>query len=696
MKISYNWLKEYLPKLPKPEKLAELLTAHSFEVKEITKTAKDYILDIDILPNRAHDCLSYIGVARECAAILKLKVKSPAKGEARHRRQNPKLIEDKKLKTADFIKVEVQDTEGCPRYTAKVITDIKVGTSPKWLKERLEAIGQNTINNIVDAANYIMFETGQPLHAFDYEKLSGKKIIVRKAKKGEKITTLDNEDYELSSDILVIADIESPLALAGIKGGKKAEITSKTRTIVLESANFNYASIRNTSKKIGLRTEASIRFEYDLDPNLASEAINQVAALIKEIAGGKVAKGIVDVYPKKVYPVKINLDLKKAEHVIGAEISKQEAVSKLKSLGFEIDNSLKVTVPTIRRDIKIQEDLIEEIARLIGYDDIKPKAPLGFIGITKTDDVLIITNKVKTILEGAGFNEVYNFSFVGEEDLHKIKVNPQNYIELENPLSADLKYLRKDLMINLLKNVKDNYKQFIGNDNLIKIFELGNVYSHPAGGQPEAERKMLAGAIVRQAEKIKGENFYELKGILDSLFVKLGINDYWYDDFKATPEYTDKVLWNKAAAAEIKIGDKEIGFLGEINSDILNNFNIKRKVAMFNLNFGVLLNLVSEELIYRSPSPYPAAVRDLAVLVDKGDRVGDVIKIIDDAGGELVQDVDLFDMYEGEEIPGGKKNLAFHIVFQSYEKTLKDEEIDKIFRKIIKELEKNNNWRVRK
>jgi len=691
MKISYNWLKEYLPKLPKPEKLAELLTAHSFEVKEITKTAKDYILDIDILPNRAHDCLSYIGVARECAALLKSKIQIPCLAG---RQAKSKLIEDKRLKTSDFIKVEIQDKEGCLRYTARVIDGVKIGPSPKWLKQRLESINQNTINNIVDAANYIMLETGQPLHAFDYEKLSGKKIIVRKAKKGEKITTLDNEDYELSSDILVIADIESPLALAGIKGGKKAEITSKTRTIVLESANFNYASIRNTSKKIGLRTEASIRFEYDLDPNLASEAINQAAALIKEIAGGKVAKGIIDVYPKKVYPVKINLDLKKTERVIGAEISKQEAVNKLKSLGFEIDNSLKVTIPTIRQDIKIQEDLIEEIARLIGYDDIKPKAPLGFIGITKTDDVLIITNKAKTILEGAGFNEVYNFSFVGEEDLHRIKVNPQNYIELENPLSADLKYLRKDLMINLLKNVKDNYKQFVGSDNLIKIFELGNVY-HIEGNKTK-EEKMLAGAIVRQTEKIKGENFYELKGILDSLFVKLGINDYWYDDFKATPEYTDKVLWNNAAAAEIKIGDKEIGFLGEINSDILNNFNIKRKVAIFNLNFEVLLNLVSEELIYRSPSPYPAAMRDLAVLVDKRDRVGDVIKIIDDAGGELVQDVDLFDMYEGEEIPGGKKNLAFHIVFQSYEKTLKDEEIDKIFRKIIKELEKNNNWRVRK
>jgi phenylalanyl-tRNA synthetase beta chain len=700
MKISYNWLKEYLPRLPKPEKLAELLTTHSFEVKNLEEIRNpkheirnDYILDIDILPNRAHDCLSYIGVARECSALLN------SKSEAR----NPKLIEDKKIKIQDFLTVNVQDKEECPRYTARAITNIKIGPSPKWLREKLESIEQKSINNIVDATNYVMFETGQPLHAFDFDKISGAKsqipssksktVFIRKAKKGEKIITLDNEEYKLT-DELVIADSKGPLALAGIKGGKKAEITNKTKTIVLESANFNYALIRNASRKMGLRTDASMRFEYGLDPNLTTTAIDRVAALIKEIAGGKIARGIVDVYPKKVYPLKISLDPKKAEEIIGAEISKPEAIRKLKLLGFAVDNALRVTVPTIRQDIKIQEDLIEEIVRLIGYDQIKPKAPLGFIGITKTDNVTIITNKVKTIIEGAGFSEVYNFSFVGEDDLNKLKLPQNQYLELENPLSDDLKYLRRDLIINILKNIEDNYKQIFSSDDTIKIFEMGKTYFNESN--KIKEQRMFTGAIVRQIEKIKGENFYELKGVLDNLFVKLGISDYWYDNFKATPEYTAREFWADTATAEIKINDREIGFVGEINPRVLDRFKIKRRVAMFNLNFDLLLQLVSEELIYQLPSPYPAAIRDLAVLVSSGDRVGDVMKIIDDAGGELVQDVDLFDMYEGPGIPANKKNLAFHIIFQSYEKTLTDEEVDKIFRKIISSLEKNNNWKVRK
>ena len=684
MKISYNWLKEHLPNLPKPEKLVDLLTIHSFETKIVEKTAKDFILDVDILPNRGHDCLSYVGIAKECSTILNSKFEY----------RNPKLVENKKIKIADFVKVEVQDNEACPRYVARIIDNIKIGPSPKWLKDKLDSIGQKSINNVVDATNYVMFETGQPLHAFDCEKLDGKKIIIRRAKRGEKIITLDNETINLDENFLVIADTKSPLALAGIKGGKKAEISQNTKTIVLESANFNYEIVRNASRKINLRTEASIRFEYGLDPNLASGTIDRVAELIKEIADGEIAKNIIDIYPKKVYPVKINLDIKKVESIIGKTISKTEITRIMKSLGFAIDANLRVTVPTIRQDIKIQEDLVEEIARIIGYNNIEAKAPLGFLGIAKTDDTLTIINKTKSIFEGLGFNEVYNFSFIGEDDLNKTKVDKRGYIELENPLSIDLKYLRKDLIINLLKNVKANYKKFFGEDNVIKIFELGKVYQQDSAGT--SEKTMLAGVIVRSTEKTRGENFYELKGMVDAILNKLGITDFWYDNFKATSELVDQIFWNKIGTAEIKIGDNEVGFIGEINPDTLNAYNIKRKVAMFNLDFGQLLKLISEELIYEPPSPYPAAVRDLAILVNTEDKVGDVMKLINDIGGELIQDVDLFDMYEGPNIPVGKKNLAFHIIYQSYEKTLNDDEVDKIQNKIIRELEKNNNWRVRK
>jgi len=687
MKISYNWLKEYVKKLPKPERMAELLTLHSFGVNGIEKSGNDRILDIDVLPNRAHDCLSHIGVARECSALLNLKFKA----------LKAKPSEDKKIKTANFVRVEIRDKDACPRYTARIITDVKIGSSPKWMQERLKALGQKAINNVVDAANYVMFETGQPLHAFDYEKLDNKKIIIRKAEKGEKITTLDNETCELDGDVLVIADAKSPLALAGVKGGKKAEISDKTKTIVLESANFDIHAIRVTTRKTGIKTEASIRFEYGLDPNLTEEAINRVAELI----GGKVAKGVIDIYPGKVFPRKLKLNLEKIESVLGLKVSKSEVIKKLSLLGFEIDSSLKVVVSTIRQDIEIEEDLIEEIGRLIGYDSIPTKQPFGLLGAAKLDDNLVVTNKVKTIFEGVGFTEVYNFSFVGENDIEKFGVKPAGYVELENPLSLDLKYLRRDLLINLLKNVKNNLKNFSRDEQGMKIFELGKVY-HLASANIKSrsdaikEEKMLTGIIARRSEKIKGENFYELKGAIDSLLNKLGITDFWYDDYQVTPDWTDEAFWQKTGTAEVKVGDEEIGFLGEINLKILTRLNIRASVAAFNLNFEKILRLAEEELIYEPPSPYPAAVRDLAILVNQQDKVADVLNVINASGGELVQDVDLFDMYEGEEIPRGKKNLAFHIIYQSYDRTLKDEEVDKIHRKIIRELEKNKDWEARK
>lgn len=682
MKTSYNWLKEYVKNLPKPDKLADLLTIHSFEVKGIKKVANDYVLDIDILPNRAHDCLSHIGIAREYAALTGNKLQPPTS-----------KFQESKEKTKNFVKVEVKDNEACPRYTARLISNIKVGSSPRWLQERLKVLGQKPINNIVDATNYVMFETGQPLHVFNYDKVEGKKIIVRKAKKGEKITTLDGETCQLDETVLVIADGKSPLALAGVRGGKKAEITNRTKTIVLESANFDIHAVRATSRKTGIRTESSMRFEYSLDPNLASHAINRVAGLIQKVAEGEIAEGIIDVYPKKIFPQKIKLNLDKVENILGIKVSKQEVIKYLESLGFEVENSLKVTVPTFRRDIKIEEDLIEEVARLIGYNKIPAKAPLGLLGITKLDEILSITTKIKNIFEGLGFIEIYNFSFIGEDDFKKLGVSQEGYFELENPLSLDLKYLRKDLLINLLKNVKDNLK-ISTNEQGIKIFELGKVYREEK--KKPKEEKMLAGLISVQKEKIKGEKFYELKGVIDSLLNKSGITDHWYDDFQATPEWTDEVFWQKTGTAEIKVGDEEIGFVGEISPKILAKLNIKAIVVGFNLNFEKILKLAQEELIYQPPSPYPAAVRDLAILVNRGDRVADVLNVINEAGGELVQDVDLFDMYEGEEIPNGKKNLAFHIIYQSYEKTLKDEEVDRIQKRIIRELEKKRGWQVRK
>ena len=855
MKISYNWLKEYVSKLPKPEKLADLLTMHSFEVDEMKEIRfrsgkSDFVLDINVLPNRTHDCLSHIGIAKECSALLNSKFQMP----------DIKLKKEKKLKENNIIEVEVKDNKLCPRYTARAITNIKIKSSPKWLKERLEAIGQKSINNIVDATNYVMFETGQPLHIFDFDKVENasqnsrlKKIIVRKAKKNEQIITLDGEKHDLDNDILVIADSHEPLAIAGIKGGGKAEINENTKNIILESANFNSVNIRKTSRKIGLRTEASIRFENKISPEFTEFAIDRLTDLIVKLSKPikPSVKTRIDVYPRRTNPYSLGLSVKKVSNLLGVKISEQEIISILKRLGFvvkkldslknvlklakslkgaqykhgasvtydapnyfdcssfisyiyaqsgiqiprisidqyffgkpvdrkdlrpgdlvfsntkkiiygiihyeskefkkglkmkkgidhcglylgnnkiihsttlknkvviedlkksnefknlrgfrriitEKNRKLLVTEPFQRLDItkenilnfnkelnlNKENDLIEEIARIYGYEKIPAKLPIGILVPAKPNYLLRLKNKVKNILDGLGMTETYNYSFIGENDLEKLDLDTKKYLELENPLSLDLKYLRRGLIINLLKNVKENFKYF----KEVRLFELGKVYfKHKI-----EEKIMLAGVLGREEKKEK--LFYEIKGIIDVLLNKLGITNQWYDDFKATPENTEKKLWQINRSAEIKIDDKEIGFIGEINSKILSKINIKNQVVAFNIDFELLTKLINEELIYQHPSKYPALIRDIAILVNFGDRVVNVLNIINDVGGPLIKDVDLFDMYEGDKIPQGKKNLAFHIIYQSNKRTLKDKEVDEIQNRIIKEIKKSKGWEVR-
>ena len=687
MIFSYNWLQSFFKKkLPKPKKLAELLTMHSFEVEGIEKKGNDFVLDIDVLPNRAGDCFSHLGIAKECGALLNAKCQVPS----------AKLIEEKKIKAKDFVSVEKRDKTACPRYTIKVITDVKVGSSPKWLKDRLKVCGLKPINNIVDIANYVMLETGQPLHAFDFEKISSvkskiknqkskiiKKIIVRKAKNGEKITTLDEKNYSLDKDILIIADSEKPLAIAGIKGGKEAGINKNTKTIVLESANFSPGVIRKGSRKLGLKTDASIRFEGGIDSNLTESAINQAAYLVQKIAKGKVVRGLVDVYPEKVLPKQIKLDLDYVERLLGVKISRREIINILKSLGFEIKKSTKdfldVLISTQRSDISIPEDLIEEIARIYGYEKIKPVFPTASLIPAQKNLEIFWEDMAKDILKEVGFSEVYNYSFISENDA-KI-FGRENIVELENPASIEHKYLRPSLIPNLLKNVQRNQKYF----NEIKIFELGKIF------QPKAEKRMLAGLISGEAEQ-----FYQLKGVVDSLLNKLGISNIWYDSYQPTPEQSKISIWHSEKCAEIKVDHEEIGFLGEISSSILDEMRIETKVIVFDIDFEKLQKLSSEETIYRPISRYPAAVRDLAILVPRGTKVVEVLNKINIAGGKIVRDVDLFDIYEGENIPSNKKNFAFHIIYQAENKTLSSKEISKIHQKIVKALEDNKEWQVRR
>jgi len=692
MLFSYNWLQSFFKrKLPSPEKLAELLTKHFAEVEGVKKEGRDFTLNIDVRPNRAPDCFSHIGIAREVGAITNLTYRglTPV---------NFRLKEDESLKASDFVKVEVKNKEACLRYTARVIFDVKVGHSPEWMRDRLEVCGLRPINNIVDILNYMMLETGQPLHAFDFVKISGiqnqkskiknqKSIIVRFAKAGEKITTLDNEKYELDKDILVIADSKEPLAIAGIKGGKKAEITNQTKIVVLEAANFNPKIIRRGSRKIDLKTDASWRFEHGIDPNLTEIAINRAAGLIQEIAQAKITQGLVDFYPKKVLPKKIKLDLDYIEGLLGVKIPQKEIKNILKKLGLKIENCklkiLNVVVPTFRLDISIPEDLIEEIGRIYGYEKISLKFPISALIPPKRNLEIFWEDMTKDILKEAGFTEVYNYSFLSQKECEIFGF--KNPIEIENPISADYQYLRPSLIPNLLKNVATNQKFF----KEIKIFELGKVF------KDSKEKRMLTGVMTVPAEG-GGPAFFEVKGAIDSLLNKMGISNIYYDDYQPTPENSKILVWHPRKCAEIKVAGEEIGFLGEISPKILEALKIGGKAVVFDLDFEKLQKIASAEHEYQPISKYPAAIRDLAILVPQEIRVAEVLNKIYDAGGNLIRDVDLFDIYEGEEIPEGKKNLAFHIIYQSADRTLSSKEIDEIQEKIIKACQEEPEWEVRK
>lgn len=688
MTFSYNWLQSFFSKkLPSPKKLAELLTLYAFEVEDVKKIGRDFILDIDVLPNRASDCFSHIGIAEEISAILNYKLKTEYRFAGTQSSSPSKIKENKNSKVKDFVSVQIRHKFSCPRYTARVVNDVKVGPSPKWLQERLEVCGLRPINNIVDITNYVMLEIGQPLHTFDIEKLDGanlKKIIVRFARKGEQIVTLDEQKFNLNEDILVIADSKKPIAIAGIKGGKSPEIDKKTKTIVLESANFNPQTIRQGSKKLKLKTDASLRFEQGIDPNLTETAINRTAYLIQEIAGGKICQGLVDVYPAKVLPKTIRLDLGYAERLLGVKIPALEIKSILKRLGFRLvypkNQLLEVKIPTYRLDINIPEDLIEEIGRIYGYEKIKPIFPATYLAPPKRNLDIFWENAVKNILKEAGFTEIYNYSFFGDNEKKLFNYKEQELIELENPLSQEQKYLRASLIPNLLKNIQKNQVNFGG----IKIFELGKIFE-----KKNKEERLFSGIMT-------GDAFLEAKGTIDVLLNKLGISDIFYDEYRTAAEESQISWWHPKKCAEIKVSGERIGFLGEISPRILDGYKIKSKVIYFDIFFEKLSELSSEEYECRPISIYPAAVRDIAVLVPRDVRVEEILNKIETAGGSLLCDTDLFDIYEGEELPEGKKNLAFHIIFRSDEKTLSSKEIDELQNKIIKTLEGTPEWQVRK
>lgn len=634
----------------------------------------DTIFELEITPNRP-DCLSLIGVAREVRAETGNDIKLPEVN-----------IQEDDSDICEITSVTIDAPDLCPRYAARVIRGVKIGESPDWLKQRLESVGIGAINNIVDITNFVLMEYGQPLHAFDYNKLGENRIVVRQAAEGEQITTLDEEERKLTPDMLVIADAERPVALAGIMGGNDSEITDTTCDVLLESAYFDPSSVRATAKALGLNTEASYRFERGTDPENVVPAIDRATQLIVELAGGTVCKGIIDVYPGKCELLQLQLRPERVNFILGTELDADEIRQILSRLGFGVDtlqqqdNIYQVTVPTFRRDITREIDLIEEIARVHGYDNIPTSLPKGDIPIPTTNVLDTVRRRIKHYLLGSGMMEAINYSFCHPNCFDKIRLTEDNplrdALKLQNPLSPEMSILRTTLLPSLLENAQHNHNHQI---DTISFFEISTVFLN--GNEPARIAGILAGEIGGgvYGNPYHPPDFFDIKGVVEGALETCGIADWKYAK-------TDEPTFHPGRNAEVLLGDQRIGILGEAHPEVLENYELPYKAYLFELDLEKLADVADFSKRFEPIPVYPSVLRDLAIVVDQ-DMPSDMpISIIYSTGGDLVESVRLFDVYVGDQVQEDKKSLAYTITYHSTIETLTDKEVNDLHENVIKQL----------
>jgi len=653
---------------------------------------EEAVMEVELTTNRS-DCASIFGMAREVSAILAGNL-------------NPPRIELKEndVSVLDLAKVEIRNPEACRRYVARIIRDVKVGSSPSWVVKKLETVGLRPINNAVDVTNYVLVELGHPLHAFDYDKLLEHKIIVRFATPGEKLLTLDNEMKELTDRNLVIADARRPVALAGIIGGVETSVDESTRNVLLESAYFTPQVVRRTARQFGVDTESSYRFERGVDVENVLIAANRACQLIQELTAGKVASGVIDVYPQPFSPVEIEFSPEEANSILGSNISGKEMGKILTQLGFRIfekegEKCLSVRVPSYRNDISHPIDLVEEIARLYGYDKIPSGMPKIEISDSVGDKVLILEDRVRDVLTRSGLCEVVSHSLVSPEYYRELDIAiPQGHkgaVEITNPLSREQSLLRTSLLPGLLSILKWNLNHGVSD---LKIFEIGRVF-FPGKEFPE-EKRTLAGALVGTQEEAywedssKAMDFYYIKGIIDSLLRELDIRVQGSEEFKINK--SNHFLLENGISNKIIVGNEHLGDFGQLSKEVSRKMEFRDKVYIFELDFDKLSKFIEVKKKYRKMSKFPSVSRDIALVAPEGLTFGEICVKIRDAGGQLVQDVKLFDVYFGEQIEPGHRGLACKVIYQSMEKTLRDEDVNSLHTRVVEALEKDLNVKVRK
>ncbi len=639
--------------------------------EEITEALQlhDYKIDFEITPNRP-DCLSMLGMAREAAATFDTELRYPDTECAKTEEE-----------ASDYIKVDVK-SDLCKRYTARVIKDVKVEQSPWWMQKRLMAAGMRPINNMVDITNFVMLEYGQPLHAFDIRSIEGNHIVVDVAKAGEKFTTLDGVERTLFEDTLMINDAEKPIGIAGIMGGLDSEIKEDTNTVVIESASFLGSSIRYSSKKLGLRTEASGRYEKGIDPNLCEAAADRVCKLIEMLGCGTVLNGSVDIYKNPESAPTVTARVSRINKVLGTDLPRELMVNYLERLEMKVEgegDEMHVTPPTVRQDLLEEVDYVEEVARLYGYDNLPntlPSAPT----VGEYSKSWMMRDLARDTLSGLGLNEIQTFSFANHKMLDAARIDEdsweRDFVELINPMGEDTAYLRTILMPSMLEVLGRNYAR---NIEAVRAYEIGNTFGKnyvDSNGLPFENWNLSLGAYGKE------EDFFTLKGIILALLEKLGIADV---KFVAESEYG---TYHPGRCARLVTMDYtglevELGIMGEIHPDVAESYGIGARAYGAELFFDLITEIGCKEIQYHQPPKYPSTSRDVAMIVDEDVQVGDIQEKMKEVGTELLRDVKLFDVYRGQQVEEGKKSVAFSLTYRHDDKTLTDEEVEAVHGTIV-------------
>lgn len=625
----------------------------------------DQVIEFEITPNRP-DCLSMIGMAREVAATFDKKIKLPSSS-----------LDKEEDDIKEYFKSLDVQTENVGRFNLRVIKDVVIKESPQWIKNYLIKAGLRPINNIVDLTNFIMLEYGQPLHAYDLDSIMNNAIVVRMAKEGEKLVTLDKNERVLNDKDIVICDGNSrPIGLAGVMGGLDTEVEDDTKTILLEAASFNKENIRQTAKRLALRSEASSRFEKGIPLDLAKIASDRFCYLIEKTGSGTIVGGNYDYYPNVYQDKEIILRNKRSNDLLGLELTVEETAKYLEALdlGVEIEgDNMKVSIPYFRGDLNIEADLIEEVGRLYGFHNIAPKPLIGALSQGIKSEKREFLDQLRLDVYALGFSEIMTYSFISEKLYDKLNLEKgselRDYIKIMNPLGEDFSVMRTTLLGNMLDVIRKNLNNKREN---LRLSEVGNSF-HRYQGKP-LEETLLDFSLVGDYD------FYYIKNVLENLFDKYGINNYRFETSDDNP------IFHTTRCAKVFIDDVEIAYVGEIHPLVLQNFDISKRVYAAEVNIDKMLPYVNRQKTYSVISKYPMIERDIALVVDKEVKSKDIIEIIKNNGGGILKEVQLFDIYTGEQIEEGKKSLAYKVGFQSNERTLKDQEVKDAFDRILQSL----------